>query len=453
VTRDDEQPPPVALPQVKPAARTAGERAAALLAGDIDPWEIEQFLADVAAGRAAEALRKPARRSLQHHGELRHAIAALLLNERPHLYRAGFLAARLHEIQALTGPRSLLATPTDPSGWLDPAQFVHRLAGTAEPMRHDLIAALLRLHPDGRAEALRSARTLPGDAGAATRYALGGVPAEIGDHAVWVAAARSRAPLDDDQHLIAAGLTGAGQGHAPRLILRLTSDSWQYPAGTGVRTMVVWESHVEVEPRAVQSTDQPTVPAKEGPSPDLVRWQAQIWPHDAEAFLAPEISPAMSAAYAENDGGTPHRLDALLAHPGRLGPMAASVLAAALTAQDAGCRIRAAEALTTLVSHRIPVPVMAGAMALLARHATATRWAGALRDTGSPHVVIAVLGALLPQLPHDHPGLHALIAAFLEETVRVSAPPPAALHAWLLGFTGSSKATRTARELLKLIPA
>ncbi|GAA2605283.1 hypothetical protein [Paractinoplanes durhamensis] len=69
----------------------------------------------------------------------------------------------------------------------------------------------------------------------------------------------------------------------------------------------------------------------------------------------------MSAAYPENDGRTPERLDALLAHPGRLGPMAATVLAAALTAQDAGCRIQAAEALTTLVPRRIPVPVMAGA--------------------------------------------------------------------------------------------
>lgn len=96
---------------------------------------------------------------------------------------------------------------------------------------------------------------------------------------------------------------------------------------------------------------------------------------------------------------------------------------------------------------------MAGAMALLAGHATATRWAAALRNTGNPHTVIAVLGALLPRLPYDHPGLHALVAGLLEESVRVSAAPSAAVRGWLLGFTGSSKAARTARELLRLAPA
>jgi hypothetical protein len=157
-------------------------------------------------------------------------------------------------------------------------------------------------------------------------------------------------------------------------------------------------------------------------------------------------------AYGDSDGQTRARLDALLAHPGRLGPIAAAVVAAALTAQDTACRIRAAEALITVVPHRIPVAIMAEAMALLAGHATATRWAAALRDTANPHTVIAVLGALLPQLPHSHPGLHALVVALLEESLRISATPPATLRPWLLGFTGSAKAARTARDLLKLTP-
>ncbi|GGN48817.1 hypothetical protein FHR83_008662 [Actinoplanes campanulatus] len=41
------------FPQAVAVDRTAGERAAALLAGSIDPWEIERFLAEVAAGRTA----------------------------------------------------------------------------------------------------------------------------------------------------------------------------------------------------------------------------------------------------------------------------------------------------------------------------------------------------------------------------------------------------------------
>ncbi|MBU2669591.1 hypothetical protein KOI35_39385 [Actinoplanes bogorensis] len=444
LVRPDESPAPSATEEIKSVSRTPGERAAALMAGDTDPWEIEQFLADVAAGRAPTELNKPARRAFKYSGELRHVVAAMLLGERPHLSRGGFLALRLREIQGFTGPRTLLATPSDPSGWLDPAEFVARLAAQPGPARHDLIAALLRLHPDGREAALRK-----GDVSAVVRYALGGPPAEIDDHALWVAAARTRAPLDDDPHLIAAGVTGAGRGHAARLTVRLTSDSWSYQTETGTRTVVVWEPQLEVEPRVVRHTDEPTVP---GPEADFVRWQAQTWPHDAETFLAAEIEAAMSSAYGENDGRTPERLDALLAHPGRLGPMAATVVAAALTAQDTGCRIRAAEALTTLVPRRIPVPVMAGAMALLAEHATATRWAAALRDTGDPHTVIAVLSGLLPRLPYTHRGLNALIETLMEECVRANGVPGKALDPWLSGFTGSSKAARSARDLAKLMP-
>ncbi|WP_433789087.1 DUF6493 family protein [Actinoplanes sp. CA-252034] len=446
---DDTTSPAAPTPR-QPGGRTAGERAAALLAGETDPWEIEQFLAEVAAGRGAAELRRPARRAFERTGDLRHVVAALLLGERPHLHHAGFLAARIHEIHTRTGPVSLLATPTDPRGWLDPAELVHRLSGTTGPLRHDLIAALLRLHPDGRDTALRAAHALPGDVGAAVRYALGGDPAAIGDHAIWVAAARTRAPLDDDPHLIAAGLTGAGRGHAAGLTLRLTSTSHRYEVEKGWRTFLTWEPHIDVDRPSDVGKDQPTVPDPRDQGSDLVRWQAQIWPHDAETLIAPEIRWAMWSAYAENDGRTLDRVEAVAAHPGRLGPMAAAVVAAALTAQDAACRIRAAEVLTALVPGRIPAEVMAGAMALLAGHATATRWAAALRNTGQPHTVIAVLGALLPQLSRDHPGLHALVVALLEECVRVSAVPPEGLRPWLLGFAGSSKAARTARELLAL---
>ncbi|WP_204299321.1 hypothetical protein [Actinoplanes campanulatus] len=39
---------------------------------NIDPWEIERFLAEVAAGRTAGEPSKPARRTLEYRGELRH---------------------------------------------------------------------------------------------------------------------------------------------------------------------------------------------------------------------------------------------------------------------------------------------------------------------------------------------------------------------------------------------
>ena len=70
-----------------------------------------------------------------------------------------------------------------------------------DPRHHDLVAALLRLHPDGRDEAGRGAGDLP----AAVRFALDGVePARRllrsgrqGPAAWWVAAERSRSPYGD----------------------------------------------------------------------------------------------------------------------------------------------------------------------------------------------------------------------------------------------------------------
>jgi hypothetical protein len=92
---------------------------------------------------------------------------------------------------------------------------------------------------------------------------------------------------------------------------------------------------------------------------------------------------------------------------------------------------------------------MVAAMANLSGHATATRWAGALRNTDRPALVTAILAKLLPELPHHHPGVHALLATLREESVRAqTAPHGDALRAWLLGFAGSSKAAKTARQVL-----
>jgi hypothetical protein len=98
---------------------------------------------------------------------------------------------------------SLLAAPTHSGGWVDPRVLVdrfrecdsQRLADAPE----DLILALLRLAPDHREEALSLARDLQGEPGAAIRHALGGQGEMIGPAAaLWVAAARARAPWSDD---------------------------------------------------------------------------------------------------------------------------------------------------------------------------------------------------------------------------------------------------------------
>ncbi|MER7274141.1 DUF6493 family protein [Dactylosporangium sp. NPDC000244] len=447
-----EQP---AGPGTEPAAgpgpqRSVDERVAALLAGETDPFEIERFLADVAAGRVGRDLSGPARRVHRRgdDGSLGYAVAALVLGEPPKA-RGTLPAERIRELHRLAGPpRTLLATPTDASGWLDPAELVARLAAAPQPPHHDLVAALLRVHPGGRAGALRAAAGLPGEAGAAVRYALGGPPAPIGDRAVWIAAARSRAPLDDDPHLLAAGLGDPGQGRAVDIPLRVTEHRHTYRDGPYTRS-VQWS---EPDLRTCNGVaDQPTVLAvRDWPGPGWIPWLAQTWPHDAEVFCGEALGEMLGAAGTERAYGASAVLDALAVHPGRLGPLAAGVLAAGLTATEIGPRTLAAEAFAAVVPpRRLDPALLAGAMVTLAHHATASRWSSALRASGAAPAVADVLSRALPRLPRDHPGLHALMATLHEESVRAGGVPVSPeLRAWLAGFAGSSKAAKTARALL-----
>ena len=89
-----------------------------------------------------------------------------------------FLEARVTEVAeraAKLRPAPLLAAPTHEGYLIEPAALVARAATLdGEPGRFDLVQALHRLAPEGRAAALAAAADLPGDAGEAIRYALGG---------------------------------------------------------------------------------------------------------------------------------------------------------------------------------------------------------------------------------------------------------------------------------------
>jgi hypothetical protein len=96
-----------------------------------------------------------------------------------------------------------LAALTHAGGWIDPRTLVERLHQharlqlAADP--GELVMAILRIAPDQRADALANARDLPGESGAAIRYALGSDDESVGPKAAfWVAAARARAPWSDD---------------------------------------------------------------------------------------------------------------------------------------------------------------------------------------------------------------------------------------------------------------
>ena len=88
-----------------------------------------------------------------------------------------------------------VAAPTHAGGWIDPVVLVERLGARPTRSTLDLVAAILRLAPDGRDAALAGRPPASrGRSGAVVRYALGG-DEPIGPTAAWwVAAARVRAP-------------------------------------------------------------------------------------------------------------------------------------------------------------------------------------------------------------------------------------------------------------------
>src|SRR5262249_15803912 len=96
----------------------------------------------------------------------------------------------------------LLSAPTHTGGWIDPVELVKRAKHWEtlgqEPDIADQVLALLRLAPDGRADALGSVGKLAGDFGQALPYALGMSEKPGANVALWAVAARSRAPFADD---------------------------------------------------------------------------------------------------------------------------------------------------------------------------------------------------------------------------------------------------------------
>ena len=83
-------------------------------------------------------------------------------------------------------------------------RIAERTRTTSTPDVYDQVQAILRLAPDGREEATRRMDDVEGELARAVRYALGGDSDAIGPTAaLWVAAARTRAPFDDDLRVLA----------------------------------------------------------------------------------------------------------------------------------------------------------------------------------------------------------------------------------------------------------
>jgi len=146
----------------------------------------------------------------------------------------GLIARRVRSISRRAAAQQtapLLSAPTHAGGWIDPPVLVERAhrryrAPFADD-DFDMELALLRLAPEHRESALRDAKGLRGEFGAALRYALGSSEGEpIGlNAALWAAAARARSPWTDDPRVEERhpGL-GPDAGLAARYVLRVGRD-------------------------------------------------------------------------------------------------------------------------------------------------------------------------------------------------------------------------------------
>ena len=440
------------------------ERTAALLEDASDAFELEMVLASLVGPGVEEALaplRKRARTVVargpqtdQGDAWLPGQVARLVLQilsepapkAKPDRPAQRFVVRRIAEIRASSAP--LLATPDLAGGWVSPAALVERLARNPQPRHHDLIAALLRLHPDGRAEALGSASNLP----AAVRFALDGHEPDRrfreGPESWWVAAERSRA--------------GYGAEEFPELAGEMVTHTWE-ERGRERRTTYA-RFAVTTRDTGRTSVDRPTA-LKAGTDrrrfddgwalADWVPTLAAIWPHETEHFLVLTCRPVLeSPDYTERGHDVPRVLDALAKHPGHMGTLASATLASGLSANQRDHRMHAVDAfLDLVVTGRITPRELA---AVMARHAPAwpaNRWAESLaavaQAPGGSSVTVDLLTHLLPQLPADHRGVNQLLVLLRDQLIRLDRRvTDPGLAAWLGGFTGSSAAARTARLLL-----
>ncbi len=204
--------------------------------------------------------------------------------------RVGVLATRMQNRQAAP----LIACPTHRRGWIDPREMLRRFQwhheNGVEATTHDVIQGLLRLAPDGRAEALAGAGSLQGKFAPAFRYTLGGSLEETQlSPAVLIAAGRARSPFAElaELHPLGADL-GPDASHPARYsheFIRVAQGTQHEQA----------RLHVHVEParptfekmRDLPSVQLHTWRVAEWMNPEGVnRWVGTIWPANLQPFFA-----------------------------------------------------------------------------------------------------------------------------------------------------------------------
>lgn len=374
-----------------------------------------------------------------------------------------FLARRLLAVAVLAAERctvQLLASPTHRGGWIDPVVLAERMARRmGPPDMPDLVAALLRLGPERRPEALAAAANIDGEAGAALRHALAGDEVIGESPAIWAAAARARAAELDDPAVIARH-PGIGPNAGQVARMSFASGEWsEVPGGLDL----------VLDPPAPRQLDddQPATVMLVAPfpagyeasgDPAMSRWVATVWPAGLESWAAVgAVVIGRNIDWWSAEWTNRIHLEALLDPWVEFGAMARALLGLGLGARERGERGLAADvAIAAIAGGRLDGDRLGDALrsTFAIERARPRRWAEALADVSavSPDhaaVVVAALVSVVPSLGSMAAAERVAMLRLLRELVPQH---PGALHAaaaeTLRSLPGGGAAKRIVSEIL-----
>lgn len=387
---------------------------------------------------------------------------------------AYFMQQRMRMIAQRVADRvaaPLLSAPTHAGAWIDPRVLIGRLKIWANlpvmPDNLDLSLALLRLAPDqgARGQALDLAIKLKGPHAAAVRYALGGDAKEIGpDACVWIAAARARAPFEDDPRVEAShpGL-GPDAGCAAQLDL--------LPGPHGARDLMapLWRPIVARTPALPETVrvDLPTVllhalqgGRSAGEFREL-RWAAMLWPLGRESYFASGVEwlLGIERTPSEAQAFRPF-LEPLLDPDVPLRTMGRLLLVGSLSSNQPELQGLATDALIAAIDDgRLDSPLLGEALQrlLLGDLLKLKRVAKALGDAarGSAlhaRVIAQSIEHAIVELSPPPKDLHVLLELLKELLIEIGEPLSApGAEKWFRATKFSGKTATLGRELLGLV--
>jgi len=368
-------------------------------------------------------------------------------------------------------PQTLLSTPTHEGGWIAAQELVRRINETTQPTDElDLILAMLRLAPYDRQAALKQLKAkgvVKGERLSALKYALGAKRITIGKTAaLWVAAARARTPLEDDNR-IAKAFPRLGPGCGMVAEYRTKFGSRVYIDPHTNRRHIFRDMAIETTGKVPKKLAEniPTqllaLAADFGSTSGGIAWGATVWPQARESYFA-EGASAIGSNLDWWDASWFHRtfLYPLLDSDTPLGRMGMLLLLVGLAAKEPGEHGLATDAAIQAINDgRLGTDNFGASLAeyLPSEFFNPTRLAKRFTDLASvselhAYVVLRALEQGIQGAADNQPrGIGDLLELENELATQLGLSIANDQHLKLLReFKGASKSSKAARSLLSL---